>query len=258
MKEFQVRSRQTAHQRSIEASGSRRLLTRLRRYWNRWDHIQRGELIAKLKSQGCSLRGLAQAIGNVSPATLSKYIRLASLPIEDREALRHGETEKRMVAKMAAAETARKAKQRIEEEKRGRHSTALADIVLDFFRSEHANIHPSGIPTILQGVRDIVRGHLPRVRPVRVDLKARMSRAELFQSTTPSPAWFGDHEEQLGLIQRWLANVVVSVAPEMEIRERAMNKVEDRWTELVPSLKEQQKTLDAHRLLLYEGPHTQN
>lgn len=251
---------ETAHQRSIKKPRNQALLLRLRRYWNRWDHIQRGQSLAELKRGGCSLRGLAKDIGKVSAATLAKYIRLASLSEEDRDALRHGETEKRVLAKIAARKRLQETTDRIvQDSKTHKHSTELANIVLDFFRTEDADVHPSAIDTIIQCAKQRFHNPLPFPRPTVIKLPRRLSRAELFKLTKPQPEWREDPHE-IGFIQRWLETIVASVEPEQEIRDRGMNMVQARWRELVPEVTpaEQQRRQEEHYRRLYEGPHTQH
>lgn len=46
------------------------------RYWNRWDHIQRGQVLAELKRKGCSVRGLEKDIDALELAPSAEEQRL--------------------------------------------------------------------------------------------------------------------------------------------------------------------------------------
>jgi hypothetical protein len=66
---------------------------------------------------------------------------------------------------------------------------------------------------------------LALLHPTAAEVTGRASNAELFQLTKPRHE-YGD--EQLGYTRRWLANIVVSVAPEPGIQEKGMNLAEAR------------------------------
>lgn len=63
----------------------------------------------------------------------------------------------------------------------------------------------------------------------------RVSRAELFQLTKSKLDW-RENECEIGIIPRWLENIVVSVETEPEICDRRMNTAQARWQELVPEV----------------------
>jgi hypothetical protein len=110
-----------------------------------------------------------------------------------------------------------------------------------------------GLSTFLQDVKETVRGRRPFIRPRIVPIPRRASRAEIFQLTKPDEE---DGEFEFGYKQRWLANIVVSVEPEFEIRERGMNRAEARCMELAPTFEEQEQAVYEQHQHLYHGPHT--
>jgi len=196
----------------------------------------------------------------LSTDRLDLCLALASLSQAERDALRHDETEKRILAKIDAQKRVQATRDEIERYRRTeRHSSAHADIILDFFRTDGVGLPPTAVEPLGQNVKDAVRNQNPLRRPTVVKLPRRLSSAELFQLTKPTIEW-RESERELGFIVRWLANLIVSAEPEPEIRERGMNKAQMRWSELVPKVTpaEQYQRQAEHYRWLSEGPHTQH
>lgn len=103
-----------------------------------------------------------------------------------------------------------------------------AEIILDFCftkrRGPKTPILDIDIPTLLNRVREITRG-LSVTRPVRIRLPQKISLVGFYRlarpEENPEEFWF-EH------LAGWLANILVNIAPELAIREDAMDKAEER------------------------------
>lgn len=112
-----------------------------------------------------------------------------------------------------------------EEKKSGAVSDEGSEIILDFcFAKPEIPVAEGGITTLLDRVGDITRG-LSVTGPVKIKLPKNISLADLYGLARPE-----DRPGEYWLEHRagWLANILVTIAPELVIRERAMNKAEER------------------------------
>lgn len=234
------RLRKTQHRIALKKPSTRQLVGRLKRYWDLWDEIKRGELLFALtnnKDHQCSIRGLAKDLDE-KEATLRRYIMLSQLPPEERAKFREGETAKQVLARKAARDRDQLITSRIVEEKKsGALSDEVADVILDFLLSKRRDpktlvfgAEPdyrsmlAAIPCLLENIREITRG-LVGVSPVKIRLPKGISLVDFYRLARPA-AFPG--EDWMERAVGWLANILVNIAPESLIREAAMNKAEER------------------------------
>ncbi len=238
--ENRCEERKTDHRTAASKPEARRLIAELKRHWESWDVPKRGDRLAKLVSLGCSIRGLARDLDS-KPTTIDTYIKLASLSEDEREELRAGQSQRKMLARKAKKERQRGSNERRAEERRtGRLSDGVAEIILKFWQSRGevpgSSISPSAVPELLNGVRLITRGELRAIPPSAIKLPRNFNSKDLFDLTKPpepteTPWVHGEH--WMGHRERWLAIVLMSIAPEPFIRERAMNKAEKRACQIM-------------------------
>lgn len=239
MKKRKAKPRKTEHRLALKKPEARQLLGRLKRYWDRWDEIKRGELLYSLRQvHHCSIRGLAKDLDK-KESTLRRYIMLSQLPTEERRTFSEGETAKRVLARKVARDRDRAAADRLAEEKRsGALSDEIAEIILDFLLSKRKNPDTlilgkqepdylkmqAAIPCLLENIRQITRG-LAGVRPVKIRLPKKITLVDFYRLARPA-----DYPGE-GWIERavgWLSNILINIAPELVIRETGMNKAEER------------------------------
>lgn len=112
----------------------------------------------------------------------------------------------------------------------------MAEVILDFClnkrKSPETQIPEACIQSLLTSVRAITRGR--STLPVWIKLPKKISLVDLYKQLRPADYPGEDFwEHRAG----WLSNVLVNIAPESEIRETAMNRVEERfyqWTSREP------------------------
>jgi hypothetical protein len=221
---------QTANRVVMARKVVRKRIDLLKSEWRNLDNIQRGKLLNALLSRGCCLRGLGEKL-EVPATTIRRYCTLAKLPKEERAALKAGETQKKALARKAERDRLRERNERIaEERKSGALSNELARIILDFLRTAgplgKEPVWDTSIITLMTATKDYSRNTFG-FRPTLTPLPQRLTLIELYQLTRPCR----DQEEfELAYQARWLATILVSLAPEEEIRETAMEKAErDVW-----------------------------
>jgi predicted transcriptional regulator len=228
MKSQTTKKRKTAHWRAAHRPEVRKLSVKLRRYWSRWDAIKRGDQLRDLINRGCSQRGLARDLGKSEP-TIRRYLVLSSQSEVEREAFRKGETAKRILARKAARDRRRMIESRVREEnKSGVLSDEIAEIILDFCLTRRGvpetQVRESGIPHLLAQTRKITRG-LHVTRPGLFKLPKGITLVSLYRMARPLdyPGEYWE-EHRAG----WLSNILMAIAPELDIRESAITKAEER------------------------------
>ena len=240
MKKQGSKRKKTAHLLAMSKAAIRKRVEELRRDWDRLDSVERGDTLRDLVGRGCSIRGLADDLG-IPPTTIRRYMTLSALPEADRMALRNGKSAKKALARKAALDLQKDSRERLaEERKSGTPSDQLATIILDFCRTTdgvpETPIGECDILSLLMRVREITHGDFgPPPAPIK--LTRNIGMAELFQKTQPP-----DFADELWLEHRaqWIAVIAISVSPEFHIRETALNRVEQRASELtIPATAEE-------------------
>jgi len=221
---------QTANQVAMNKKVVRKRIDLLKIQWKNLDNIERGERLNELLGRGCSSRGLEKKL-NVPATTIRRYYTLAKLPKDERAALRAGETQKKALARNAARDRSRERNERIaEERKSGALSDELAKIILDFVRFRGViaieHVRDNAFLTMMNATREYsrnTRGYRPA--PMRLPLSIRLK--DLYDATRPRQS---SDDYEIDYEARWLATILISLAPEEEIRETAMNRAErDVW-----------------------------
>src|SRR6185437_2985683 len=95
--------------------------------------------------------------------TLRRYMKLSSLDDADREALKAGQSAKKVLARKAVKDAATAGRERLREEKKsGTLSDEVADIILDFCKNgvPKAPIRDYDLPNFLGNVKEFTRGEL--------------------------------------------------------------------------------------------------
>jgi ribosome-binding protein aMBF1 (putative translation factor) len=220
------RGRLTAHRLAASKAEVKKRIAALRRDWSRKVHkVLLGEQIRDLiESRGCSYRGLAKEIGEPE-STLRRYATLASLCEEDRSSFLRGETAKAILARSAnrQREETRIARLKLEKET-GTLSDEVADLIIDFCRYDdgEGRILSNTVPKLLEETRWRTRTAYP------FSGKLPSDRTQLFRCTRPKETV---GEFWLAHCGAWLATILMTVAPESDIREVGMNKAENRRNE---------------------------
>jgi len=248
-----VSKKETAHRKTACSPEVRPLIVKLREDWKNLDDIQRGDFLLNLFSCGCSIRGLASDL-DVAETTLRRYMTLSSLPDADRNSLKEGESVKKVLARKAVRDAKTAGQERlIEEKKSGAPSDKAADKILDFCKNAVPDepILDSDLPLLLGDVRRFTRGELGPPPP-SIQLPKKINLPELYRITRPSKS---TDEEWLGHRVIWLAKIMMAIAPELEIRETAMNKAEKRAAELSiqPTREEEEQSRDKRQQFRTHG-----
>ncbi|HEX6880102.1 MAG TPA: hypothetical protein VF135_07045, partial [Terriglobales bacterium] len=126
-----------------------------RRSHRAWRHR---ELIAR----GCSRRALAKELGQ-SPTTIRRHVDLASMSDEYRFKVQNGASAKKTLAVKALADrTERKRGRILEENKSGKHSNEIADLILYFCRGNDGIPETPTCKVDVPQLLDEVRSYLNR------------------------------------------------------------------------------------------------
>jgi hypothetical protein len=224
----------TAHYRTMLIPKVRKLVSVLRQVWPAMGLLERGKRLSELTAFGCSARGLERELKR-SATSIRRHIAIAGLPEEDRQAIDAGASAKKILEQKASDERHRlQAERVIKDRKTGALSDEVAGIILDFCRAKGG---PRRIPVYGEDAEKLfnqTRTYLyvfdrSGYRTVTVSRKNGVK--ELFNRTRPA------HEKDAFWISyqaAWLANVVRAIAPERPIWESALDKAENRVSELTP------------------------
>jgi hypothetical protein len=228
------RTNETAHWRALADSKVASLIKDLRIRWKSLDGIERGDRPRDLAGLGCSTRGLGKALGQ-SATSIRRHIDISKLPNADREALRNGQSAKKILAKKAVADRARRARERVRaDNETGVLSDEMADLILDFCRTRkgvpETPVWKSALPQFMECVTNAVNAQKDSGRSY-LRLSKRLSTQELFKRTRP-PQEKG--ELWMEYKARWLARVICARTPEGPIWQRALQKTARRAKELEP------------------------
>ncbi len=229
------------------------LILKLHDDWENLDEIQRGDFIQDLFERGCSIRGLVSDL-DVPATTLRRYMKLSSLSKADRDSLKAGESVKKVSARKAIRDAATVGHEELVKEKRsGAPSDKAAGTILDFCKNAAPDepILDSHLPLLLEDVRRFTRGELGPPPP-SIQLPKKINLPELYRITRPSKS---PDENWLGHRVIWLAKMMMAIAPQLEIRETAMNKAEKRAAELSiqPTREEEEQSRDKRQQFRRHG-----
>jgi len=220
----------TNHRKAVSAPAVSKRVRRLAKSWKDLDHIERGDLLLSLAGQGCSVRGLADDLGQ-SDTSVRRHMTLAKLPEADRKAVKAGKSAKKILALKAMEDRRRQMQQRVAEDARtGILSNQLADHILEFCKTT-TGVHGSDLDTVVLFFNE-VRNSLTRldrdgVRAPKV--KMSLPLKQRFRLSRPVPK---DDEAVVAHRAIWLALFLKSEAPERLILDRAINKAQARRAEL--------------------------
>ena len=132
-------------------------------------------------------------------------------------------------------------------------SDEVADFILDFCKNAVPAdpILDSHLPLLLEDVRRFTRGELGPPPP-SIQLPKKINLPELYRITRPSKS---PDENWLGHRVIWLAKMMMAIAPQLEIRETAMNKAEKRAAELSiqPTREEEEQSRDKRQQFRRHG-----
>jgi hypothetical protein len=217
------RTNKTAHRRAAEDPQVQVLIGALRFDWEKIDRVTRGERLRQLAERGCSTRGLGEALGQ-SATSVRTHMNIAALPEKDREAVRTGASAKKILGRKAEGDRLRKVRERVALDLRtGELSDRLADVIIAFCQT----VDRVPKSRILEGEFDTFLGLLrsafnncvlfPVKLPKRLKLKQRFLRTR--PRVEGDPLFMAYRAE-------WLATLLLSEAPELPIRERAIEKAE--------------------------------
>ena len=231
-KERKKRSHQSAHRRAMTNPRVRQLVTALRTRWDSLDPLQRGDCLTELTALGCSRRGLETELKQ-SATSLRRFIALAGLSDQYRQAVAAGASKKSILALKASEDRRALRLQRIlEDQKTGALSDQAATIILEFCRGGETPPRTPVLSSDLPGFLNEVERSLSELASsghgeARIPITNNMER--LFRITHPAevddPFWMA-HQVH------WLANVICAIAPEPPIWERALTKALNRSGEL--------------------------
>jgi hypothetical protein len=251
-----VGSYNTANQRALANPRVASVIKVLRRSWRNLDKIERGDQLRYLATQGCSTRGLGKALRK-SPTSILRHLELAGLPTKIRDAIKAGASAKKLLARKAIANRTRRLQQRnLDDQKTGRLSNAIADLVLQFCRTTNGipqtPVLSSDVPVFLGNVRL----HLTLLETSgyhSARISNRLAPVSVFEALRPEEipeGFWMDHQS------RWLALIIYSRSPEQPIWERSLEKAEARASELNPkkTLEEVYEEREARRLLIHLPP----
>jgi hypothetical protein len=228
------RTNETTHRLALADPKVASLAKDLRIRWKSLDRVKRGDRLRELAGLGCSTRGLEKALGQ-SATSIRRYIDISKLPNADREALRNGESAKKILARKAMADRARRARERVRvDNETGVLSDEMADLILDFCRTQkgipETPVWKSAIPQFMECVTRAVHAQQDSERSY-LRLSKRLSPRELFRRTRPAQ----EKEEFWTEYQaRWLARLICARTPEPPIWQRALEKTARRANELEP------------------------
>lgn len=221
-----------AHRRIIADPQVMALIRALRREWKKINPIERGERLQELAKRGCSTRGLGNGLRQ-SPTTVRRYLTLAGLPEEQREAVKAGSSAKNILDRKARADRMRRMRKRIAEDgQTGKWSNRIADIILTFCRRvdnlPEFPVLEGDLPEFVNSVRQVLFEFQKRGAPA-IRLSRMLTPKQRFQRTRPQP-----DPDQFWMVQqaRWLATLIWSEAREEPIWDRALEKAERRRSEL--------------------------
>jgi hypothetical protein len=79
------------HENAVKDQDTAELLKKLAADWEELDLVERGDRLKVLKGRGCTDHGLGKAL-HVDPKTISRNLRIAQLPAEQRARIAQGES----------------------------------------------------------------------------------------------------------------------------------------------------------------------
>jgi hypothetical protein len=230
------RSNNTLHKRTLADAQVKSKINDLRGHWAALDLVERGDRLRELADLGCSTRGLAQALRQ-SATSIRRHMQLSKLPKTDRTAVKGGKSAKRVLANKQREDRARRSMERVlEDQKTGKFSDEMADLILEFCRAKEGIPETPVLPSNVHALLSSTRQHLETFKRLgrrRLHLSKMLSRKILFRSARPKRK--GD---QFWLEERaeWLAEIIWSRIPEKMIQERALEQVKKRTSELEEKL----------------------
>jgi hypothetical protein len=122
------------HQRAMRDPETLALATTLRKTWKNLSPIERGERLLELVERGCTQRGLAADL-HQSPTSIRRHLEFPTLPKEDRDAIEHGTSAKRILKKAAQERTKQFNIQLVRlERETGAVSTRAAEVIVELLK----------------------------------------------------------------------------------------------------------------------------
>jgi len=227
------RQNNTRHRRTVADPKVQACIDDFRLDWDDLDRIEKGQRFRELIDQGCSTRGLGDALG-ISATCVRRYMTLAALPEKAKDAVREGYSAKRILKFKERKDRERERQERIAlDAKTGEFSDRLANTILAFCKTV------DGVPPIQIGEEYLVKflsevrneswrleslGFLPPKLLKRHNLKKR------FRLTRPPVT---SDVPVVHLIE-WLAVLLLAEEPERQIWEEAITKAGRRANEFRP------------------------
>ncbi len=224
------------HYRATLNPNVRRQIEFLRISWAVMGAVERGQLINKLISVGCSKRGLGKDLG-IPESSIRRDAKIAELPESDRNAIDSGQSAKDILIAKKKAALQREMQRRIHQDARtGKLSDEIASIILEFARTGYQLRKQRMIRTMFPILLDNVGSHLRKFeqtdhRPLKAPMK--LEPRELFRKTRHRAA---ENASTIVHQGEWLAEALWLIAPESPIRESALMKARKRAGELLPKM----------------------
>lgn len=200
---------------------------------------QRLELVASRRNQGRSTRAIAAEIG-VDEGTIRRDLKVLELPPDDLAAIAKGEPAERYLRAAEAERAAREERARIEqaEEQRrahlaqiaagiaqrlgeetaaGCHSESLKQAIVEWFLAKQL---PFGDPELILNTAELKSWNAGDLQQLPCqDSVAVLQLCESLQGPPPIDNW-----ERIDFLSKVLVRALVKLAPEREIRDRAIQK----------------------------------
>lgn len=222
------RIHQTAHRRAMQYPNVQTMIDELRLDWTTLSPVGRGDRLRELAGLGCSTRGLGEQLGE-SGTSVRRHMELAALPSESRDAVNGGASAKKILAKKALVDRQKRRQERVTEDQRtGRFSDRVADIILEFCQGEGKPERTPILAAEFPQFLTLVKSYLPcadNVNRSAAKLGKKFGVCKLFKQTRPTQKadvlWIEYQAE-------WLADAIIVMAPEGPIRNRALAKAKGR------------------------------
>jgi hypothetical protein len=223
----------TKHARMKRSLSVREKILSLHRKWDLLDPITRGERLRELTKQGCSRRGLAEELG-ISATSVRFHLDLTVLNPTEQEAVKGGASAKQAFVVLQKRREMQARIDRIRQEQAtSAVSDQLAKDIVVFLTTEHIwSGDEDGKPKKVVIGDDYVERFFAEVRwifevrvmvppPIDPPILKRKDFKAICKAVRPEQKRY---EFWLAWLADWLVLVLLTVAPEIPIREAALKK----------------------------------
>jgi hypothetical protein len=227
------RKSSTKHARMKRSPSALKKISSLRHAWDVLDPVTRGERLEELTMLGCTRRGLADDLA-VSPTNIRFHLELTELNPSEQEAVKAGASAKHA---FVALQKRRDAQARIDRIRQEQATSAVSDQlakdIVVFLTTEHIwSGDEDGKPKKVVIGDDYVERFFAEVRwifevrvmvppPIDPPILKRKDFKAICKAVRPEQKRY---EFWLAWLADWLVLVLLTVAPEIPIREAALKK----------------------------------